>query len=132
MFTRILEMKTAASVSVPADRLGEMARSYATVSLLEECTIACEMLAEEIDSDPDGMRMQDLLSECIASCGAYLGATVRESRYTSRYALLCGEICEETARACSMRLELATRCCEVLCRACVNLVREDYAAAEAN
>ena len=133
MFTRILEMTNAASVSTPSNRFGEIAHSYATVRLLEECTTACEMMAEELDAeDPANLAMQDLLSDCIASCGAFLGATVRESPYAPRYALLCGEICAETASACSRRLELASRCCEVLCRACANLVDEGFAAALAN
>lgn len=132
MFTRILEMTSTPVVSVPSGRLGNIAHSYATVRLLEECTTACEMLAEELGDDAEAMVFHGLLSECIASCGAYLGATVRESPYVARYALLCAEICEVTAETCAQRLELASRCCEVLCRACVSLVRQDYAAALAN
>ena len=127
-----MEMTTAPAISTSGDRFGELAHSYATVRLLEECTTACEMLAEELGTDPAAIRMQGLLSECIASCSAYLGATVRESPYAARYALLCGEICKETADASAARLELASRCCEVLCRACANLVREGFAAALVN
>ena len=100
-------MTTAPSQSVPTDRFGEIAHSYATVRLLEECTLACEMLAEELGTDPGDVAMQNLLSECIASCGALLGATVRESPYAPRYALLCGEICAATADACTRRIAAA-------------------------
>jgi hypothetical protein len=126
MFTRIVETKKKAAPSLLEDRLQDFARSFATVRLVEQCATACEMLAEELSDQPDVSGLQEQLSECIASSAAFLGASVRESKHACRYAMIFGDVCSETADACSMRSEKAARCVEVMCRATLNLVRDDY------
>jgi hypothetical protein len=115
-----------------AERLDDSGATFATTRLLEECITACEALAEQLGADPGVIWMQDLVAECIVACAGYHAATMRASRYTSRYALFAGELCGETAKACAPRADLASKFCEVLCRACENLVREESAAALAN
>ena len=132
MFTNNQTTRVGSAVSLPADRLEAFARSYATTRLLEECIASCETLATELGPDPISMALQDSLSECIAACTGFLAATIRESRYISHYAMFCSEVCASTASACARRKDLASNLSEVLCRACANMVREDYAAVMAN
>ena len=114
------------------DRFRDFAHSFATVRLVEQCATACEMFAEELYEEPGVSGLQEQLSECIASCSAFLGAAVRESRHAFRYAMIFGEVCAETAALCARRPEKAARCVEVMCRASVNLVHEDYGMVESN
>jgi len=132
MFTRIVETKAGGSPSLLDDRFRDFAHSFATVRLVEQCATACEMLAEELCDRPEADGIQEQLSECVAICAAFLGASVRESRHAYRYAMIFGEVCAETAQACSRRNEKSARCVEVMCRASVNLVREDYGMVVAN
>ena len=132
MFTRIVKTRSEASPSLLADRFRDFAHSFATVRLVEHCAIACEMYAEEISDDPHELAMQNQLSECAAACAAFLAASVRESKHAYRYASIFGDICAETATACSRRSEKSARCVEVMCRASVNLIQEDYGAVAAN
>ncbi|MDE0827005.1 MAG: hypothetical protein OSA48_09380 [Akkermansiaceae bacterium] len=46
--------------------------------------------------------------------------------------LLFGGIIEEAAATCSRRSEKAAVCVEVMCRACMNLIKEDYGMVAAN
>ena len=132
MFTRIVKPKSEASPSLLADRFQNFARSFATVRLVEQCSAACEMLAEELSDDSCELSLHAQLSECIAACSAFLGASVRESRHAYRYALLFRDVCAETAGHCAGRREKAARCVEVMCRASVNLVGEDFGAVAFN
>ncbi len=127
------QISSVSLAGIPAvERLGDSAMVFATTRLLKECITSCETLAESLGPDPSVIWLQDLVAECIAACSGYLAATIRESRYASRYALFCGELCGETAKACASRTDLASKFCEVLCRACENLVHEESAAALAS
>lgn len=130
--TRNVETKSEASPSLLAERFRDFAHSFATVRLVEQCATACEMYAEEISDDAHELAMLNQLSECVAACAAYLAASVRESKHAYRYASLFGDVCAETADACSRRSEKSARCVEVMCRACVNLIQEDYGTVAAN
>jgi hypothetical protein len=126
MFTRIVETKSEAAPSLLENRFREFAHSFATVRLVEQCSTACEMYAEELGDDPNELAMMNQLSECIAASDAFLAASVRESKHAYRYASLFGDIVTETAAACSRRSEKSAVCVEVMCRACMNFVQEDY------
>lgn len=132
MFTRILEIEKMAPVQLIPERFNDFARSFATVRLVEQCATACEMLAEELEDEVSSSGMQAQVSECIAACAAFLGATVRESKHSCRYALLFREVCTETAEICARSTNKSAPCLEVMCRACLNLVEEDYACVSAN
>ena len=131
MITRIAE-NTAEVPPWVEDRFQDFARSFATVRLVEQTATACEMLAEEFMDDPTTAKLQEQLSECVAICAAFLAASARESRHAFRYGMIFRDVCQETAEACSHRDEKSARCVEVMCRASVNLVAEDYGAVVAN
>jgi hypothetical protein len=132
MFTRIIENQTEATPLLLADRFQDFARSFATVRLVEQCATACEMLAEELCDDPEAFGLQGQLSECVAICAAFLGASVRESKHAYRYAMIFSDVCAETAEASSAWNAKSARCVEVMCRASVSMVREDYGAVAVN
>ena len=126
-------MTRVTSSGIPAaERLDVNGTYYATTRLLEECIESCETLADQMGPDPHVIWLQDLVAECIAECSGYLAAMVRDSRYASRYAAFAGELCGATAEALTPRADLASKFCEVLCRAMEDLVREESAAALAN
>ena len=108
----------------------KMARSFARVCLLEECIRACEQLAEDLGGEKSKLQFE--LSECISACAALNGATARESHYAMRYALICDSVCQNTVSLCRKIDSPRARFVEVLCRAVVNMVSDDYGLAVAN
>ena len=118
---------SAATTTAPAS---EMARSFARVCLLEECIRACEQLAEKLGGENSKVQLE--LSECISACAALNGATARESHYAFRYALICDSVCQNTVSACRKIDSPHARFVEVLCRAVINMVSDDYGLSVAN
>ena len=118
-----------ASAATPAPP-SEMARSFARVCLLEECIRACEQFADFLGGESS--RLQSELSECISACAALNGATARQSTYATQYALLCDTVCRNTVSACRPIDSPHARFVEVLCRAVINMVEDDFGMAMAN
>jgi hypothetical protein len=116
-----------ASAPAPA---GKLARSFARVCLLEECIRACEQLAEDLGGEQSKLQIE--LSECISACAALNGATARESHYALPYGLICDSVCQNTVSACRKVEGPRARFVEVLCRAVVNMVSDDFGLAVAN
>ena len=108
----------------------EMARSFARVCLLEECIRACEQLADHLGGEASRLQME--LSECISACAALNGATARQSSYATRYALICDSVCRNTLGQVRPIDSPHARFVEVLCRAVVNMVEDDFGMAVAN
>ena len=77
-------------------------------------------------------KLQSELSECISACAALNGATARQSSYATRYALICDSVCRNTLSACRTIDSPHARFVEVLCRAVMSMVEDDFGMAYAN
>lgn len=113
-------------------RPADFALSFMRVTLLQECTEACETLAEHLGTDVQDDPLQQQLSECVAICELFIGANVRGSRYRVRYGVMCAEVCRETARMCRESRYAISRECQVACLACAKLVEKDFMAVLSN
>ena len=132
MYSQGQTTRRAATEIPPVERLDSTGRYYATIRLLAECIESCETLSDQLGGDPSVIWLQDLLAESVAACSAYLASMERGSRYAFRYAALAGELVGTLADALTPRGDLASKFCEVLCRAMDDFVCEESAAAVAN